>query len=201
MSINPFLTSAIAACAITLAGCQTLMPKQTEINTTLINQEPLLPNKLNSFNINGKIGMTNSITNQAGSVFYVWAQDDERFTIELQGPLGIGFTRIQYNGQQATLQSGNIGTISANNPDDLLYQATGWEAPISQLPYWISGSPAPTDTSQKLDNQRRLIEAINGKWTASFAYADDAVLPKKIISRHSNGSKVIMIIKHQKRPN
>lgn len=197
MSINPFLTSAIAACAITLAGCQTLMPKQTEINTTLINQEPLLPNKLNSFNINGKIGMTNTITNQAGSVFYVWAQKDDRFTIELQGPLGIGFTRIQYNGQQATLQSGNIGTISANNPDDLLYQATGWEAPISQLPYWISGSPAPTDTSQKLDNQRRLIEAINGKWTASFTYADDAVLPQKIISRHSNGSKVIMIIKHQ----
>lgn len=178
-----------------LTGCQTMhtQPTINPINTTT----KLTPNKLDSFNINGKIGMVDTTANQAGSAFYVWAQEDDRFTIELQGALGIGFTRIQYNGQTATLENDNVGKISANNPDELLLQATGWQAPISQLPYWISGSPAPTDSSQALDNQYRLVQAVNGDWTATFDYADEAKLPKKIISQNTNGSKVTMIIKHQ----
>lgn len=196
MNVKLTLITALSVIATMVSGCHTLSPQQT-IDPTLINQTPLKPNKLNSFNINGKIGMSNALTNQAGSVFYVWAQEDDRFTIELQGALGIGFTRIQYNGQQASLQNASIGTITANNPNDLLYQATGWNAPISQLPYWISGSPAPTDSSQKLDNQRRLIQAINGNWTANFQYSEGARLPKKITSNHTNGSKVTIIIKHQ----
>lgn len=196
MTVKLTLITTLSVIATTLSGCQTLMPKQTDITPMAHNQVPLIPNKLNSFNINGKIGMSNAVTNQAGSVFYVWAQEDERFTIELQGALGIGFTRIQYNGQTATLENASMGSISASNPDELLYQATGWQAPISQLPYWISGSPAPTDNTQTLDSNNRLLTATNANWTANFSYTDNARLPKKIVSRHTNGSKVTITIKH-----
>ncbi|PIE47256.1 MAG: outer membrane lipoprotein LolB [Gammaproteobacteria bacterium] len=189
------ILSTLGVVTTLLAGCQTMhqQPTVDPINTSTM----LIPQKLDAFNIAGKIGVVNTLENQAGSAFYVWAQEDERFTIELQGALGIGFTKIQYDGQTATLENSDVGTISADNPDALLLQATGWQAPISQLPYWISGSPAPTDSSQSLDSQYRLLSATNGDWTATFNYKDNNKLPKKIISTNTNGNKVTMIIKHQ----
>ncbi|WP_434352663.1 lipoprotein insertase outer membrane protein LolB [Psychrobacter sp. HD31] len=187
--------STLALATTLLSGCQT-MHQQPTVNPINTNKM-LTPKKLAAFNIDGKIGIVNTVANQAGSAFYVWAQEDERFTIELQGALGIGFTRIQYNGQTATLENADVGTIAADDPDALLLQATGWQAPISQLPYWISGSPAPTDSSQALDSQYRLLTATNGDWAATFNYTDDNKLPRKIISTNTNGSKVTMIIKHQ----
>ena len=192
----------LSAALLTAAGCQSLPKNQVVTTPATTIPAP----KLNNFNINGKIGVTmptepaNGATNtgtQGGSAFYAWGQTDERFAIELIGALGIGKTNIEYDGQTATLVSEKTGTMSADDPETLLQQATGWQAPISQMPYWISGRSAPSDSAPQLDAQNRLISSVNGDWSASFSYKGNDKLPNKITAIQPAGHKVVMTINHQ----
>jgi outer membrane lipoprotein LolB len=193
------LFTAMAAALVITSGCQSLKTANATTNqpTTTIQEQP---QKLESFNITGKIGVTmpaNDTTGaQGGSAFYAWGQQEDRFAIELIGALGIGKTNIEYDGQTATLVSEKTGSLTANDPETLLKKATGWQAPISQMPYWISGRPAPSDSAPEMDAQKRLISSVNGEWTASFTYKGTDKLPSKISAVQPQGNKVVMTINH-----
>ncbi|WP_350561116.1 lipoprotein insertase outer membrane protein LolB [Psychrobacter sp. CAL346-MNA-CIBAN-0220] len=194
--------SALTAALAFISGCQSLQGAQATTNSTPVVQAQ----NLNNFNITGKIGVTMpknvpanssaSTDTQGGSAFYAWAQQDERFAIELIGALGIGKTNIEYDGQTATLVSEKTGTLTAENPETLLEKATGWQAPISQMPYWISGRSAPSDSAPQVDAQNRLISSVNGEWTANFTYKSSDKLPSKISATQTQGHKVVMTINH-----
>src|SRR5690606_30223410 len=198
------LFSALTAALVITSGCQSLKTANATNQPvgTVQGQKPEQPKKLENFNITGKIGVTtpgkDNSGNQGGSAFYAWGQQNDRFAIELIGALGIGKTNIEYNGQSATLVSEKTGTLTADDPETLLKKATGWQAPISQMPYWISGRPAPSDSAPQLDAQNRLISSVNGEWQASFTYKGNDKLPNKISAMQSQGNKVVMTIDHQK---
>lgn len=192
---NKILAIATMSTALlVISGCQSLPKNQVVTTPTTIPTE-----KLSDFNINGKIGVTMPADTgtQGGSAFYAWGQQNERFAIELIGALGIGKTNIEYDGQTATLVSEKTGTLTADDPETLLQQATGWQAPISQMPYWISGRAAPSDSAPQLDSQNRLISSANGDWSASFSYKGNDKLPNKITAVQPTGHKVVMTINHQ----
>lgn len=193
----------LAASAFIITGCQTTQHMGTTPNATsgVVTGSTQYPELLQSFNIRGKIGITTPKTQnseaQTGSAFYVWAQEQERFAIDLTGALGIGHTVIEYDGRNATLVSDRTGEIKAASPEDLLLQATGWQAPISQLRHWISGRPAPSDINSELDAQGRLQSSQNGDWVASFSYNNaNTRTPNKISVTRADGHKVIMTISH-----
>lgn len=196
------IVSAIGSSLLIISGCQSLQSASTPTASSIVQAQ-----KLNNFTINGKIGVTmpqsastdDATGTQGGSAFYAWGQEDDRFAIELIGALGIGKTNIEYNGQTATLVSEKTGTLTADDPETLLLRATGWQAPISQMPYWISGRSAPSDSEAQMDAQNRLIRSVNGPWTASFNYKGSDTLPNKISATQSQGQKVIMTINHQNR--
>ena len=196
------LFAAVTTALVITSGCQSLKTANAtnQPSTTLQGQNAEPPQKLENFNITGKIGVTmpaNDTTGtQGGSAFYAWGQQNDRFAIELIGALGIGKTNIEYNGQIATLVSEKTGTLTADDPETLLKKATGWQAPISQMPYWISGRPAPSDSAPQLDDQNRLISSVNGEWTASFTYKGSDKLPNKISAVLPQGNKVVMTINH-----
>lgn len=188
--MKKFSLIAVSAAALLLSACASTQPNITPPASSL-------PNAPIKFGITGKIGVISisSEGRQAGSAFYAWAQDDDRFSIDLTGALGIGATEIRYDGKSATLTSERTGTLSADSPEALLYQATGWQAPISRLPYWIMGRPAPADTALAYDANGRLISATNGVWQASFEYAKGA-LPTRLRIVHQEGHSVTMTIAH-----
>ncbi len=196
------LFAAVTTALVITSGCQSLKTANAtnQPSATLQGQNAEQPPKLENFNITGKIGVTmpaNDTTGtQGGSAFYAWGQQNDRFAIELIGALGIGKTNIEYNGQTATLVSEKTGTLTADDPETLLKKATGWQAPISQMPYWISGRPAPSDSAPQLDDQNRLISSVNGEWTASFTYKGSDKLPNKISAVLPQGNKVVMTINH-----
>ena len=194
--------------ALLITGCQTtkqlgMPPAQSTLGNTVDGTNPLQPVRLNEFNIRGKMGVivprVQNMQGKSGSAFYVWAQEGDRFAIDITGALGIGHTVIEYNGSTATLVSEKTGALSAADPETLLTRATGWQAPISQLPYWISGHAAPSDSEHTLDELGRLQTATNSTWTASFSY-DDAqnTLPEKIKIQRPDGYRVILTIDHAK---
>ncbi len=187
--------AALTTALLLVSGCQSL-PSSSATGTA---SSTLPAQKLNTFNITGKIGVTMPASEsgtQGGSAFYAWGQQNERFAIELIGALGIGKTNIEYDGQTATLVSEKTGTLTADNPETLLQKATGWQAPISQMPYWIAGRAAPSDSAPQTDTQNRLTRATNGEWTASFTYKGNDSLPNKISAIQPSGHKVVMTITH-----
>lgn len=198
------LFAAMTAAMVITSGCQSMKTANAtnQPSTTIQGQNTEQPKKLESFNITGKIGVTTAASDTTGaqgsSAFYAWGQQNDRFAIELIGALGIGKTNIEYNGQSATLVSEKTGILNAADPETLLKKATGWQAPISQMPYWISGRPAPSDSAPQLDAQNRLISSVNGEWRASFTYKGNDKLPNKISAVQSQGNKVVMTIDHQK---
>ena len=198
------LFTAMTAAILITSGCQSMKTANAtnQPSTSIQGQNTEQPKKLENFNITGKIGVTTPASDttgaQGGSAFYAWGQQNDRFAIELIGALGIGKTNIEYNGQSATLVSEKTGTLTADDPETLLKKATGWQAPISQMPYWISGRSAPSDSAPQLDAQNRLISSVNGEWQASFSYKGNDKLPNKISAMQAQGNKVVMTIDHQK---
>lgn len=174
-----------------LSACQST---QT-IKPVPVDSQVTIPLK---FAITGKIGIISQTTNgkTGSSAFYAWHQEGQRFGIDLTGALGIGATQIRFDGKTATLHSENTGTIQASNPEELLYTATGWQAPISELPYWILGMAAPSDTNYTKDADGKIQTATNADWTASFDYGSKK-LPSRIQVIHTQGHKVTLTIDHQ----
>lgn len=190
----------LACCGLTLlTACQSQQVANkttTETATPIINQSvetqtPTRTQMPKNFNINGKIGLTTP--KRAGSAFYVWTQQGQNFGIELSGAFNAGQTNISFNGQTATLTN-EKGEMLADNPEELLQKATGWQAPISQLPYWIMGESAPSDGDYQQDDAKRLSFAKNGEWTASFAYKHAENLPNRLTINHPDGYKVVLTI-------
>lgn len=177
----------------TLTACQSLPTATPNTNTIAhtINDDII------KFTITGKIGITTNTAagRQAGSAFYTWSQEDMRFAIDLTGALGMGATQIRYNGQTATLTN-DKGEIEADNPEALLLKATGWHAPISQLPYWISGKPTEDDTDSQYDTHGRLSQSTHDEWVATFEYTKNDPRPSRLIINHHDGHRVVMTATH-----
>ncbi len=187
----------ITAAAVLLSACASTGHYAKPIEQQALNSAEAT-NAPMRFSITGKIGITTRSadgSNQGGSAFYGWSQDAERFSIDLTGALGLGATQIRYNGQTATLMSERTGLISAASPEELLTTATGWHAPISQLPYWIMGKSAPDDSERMTDKSNRLTDAKNGDWTAVFEYGQ-ARTPERLRITHTDGHRVVMTINH-----
>lgn len=190
---TPFKFTCFFAAAIALSACQSTQ----SLNTVATAEMPDAPIR---FAITGKIGISTQGENgkQGGSAFYGWAQDGERFSIDLTGALGIGATEIRFDGRTATLSSERTGELQADSPEALLLQATGWQAPISQLPYWIAAKSAPSDSARSNDDLGRISSATNDGWTAQFSYAGGDARPNRIVITHTDGHRVVLTISHQK---
>lgn len=154
-----------------LTGCQQwVKPAAPHLPTSTGISTPIaIPTQ---FQLTGKIGVRTP--QQSGSAFYAWAQEDQRFAIELSGALGIGQTRIEGGNGKFSLENSNTGQLEADSPEALLQQTTGWQAPISQLPRWIMGRALSADSPATYDSQTRLATLTEQGWQVRFDYLDAA---------------------------
>lgn len=162
----------ICSCsALYLTGCQHL------------RTAPSLPSNAAAhaldFSITGKIGVRTP--QQNGSAFYGWTQKQQQFAIDLTGAMGIGQTTIRGKPGEVVLNSSKTGELHASSAEELLFQATGWQAPISQLLYWINAQVATAGAIHQQDADGRLSHVQEGGWQADFSYAGQAKLPNKLI--------------------
>ncbi len=179
---------AIVMATLALTACQTLPQTHTLTNDTHTALQ---------FVITGKIGITTITANgkEAVSAFYTWHQQDKRFAIDLTGALGMGATSISFDGKTAKFVGEDANTMTADSPEELLYQATGWQAPISQLSYWVMGKIAPDDIASVFEHGQ-LVTSTNQDWSASFEYPKNSHQPNRLTMTHIDGHKVVMTIAH-----
>ncbi|WP_084494657.1 lipoprotein insertase outer membrane protein LolB [Alkanindiges illinoisensis] len=164
----------VGCISLGLSGCQKTLKAPT-LSTPLPSQEMVKT----QFSIAGKIGVRTP--QQNGSAFYAWTQVNNYFAIDLTGALGIGQTRIEGIPGKVTLTSAKTGTLQAASPEELLQQATGWQAPISYLVSWVQGKPASSSAKAQYDEQHRLKTLAEGGWQVQLSYDNAEPLPQKLV--------------------
>lgn len=186
------LSLSLIASTVFLTGCQQFTQPLGSVPTQMVEAN-------NQFNLQGKIGVRTP--QQSGSAFFRWVQEQQEFDIELSGMLGIGKTQISGKPGQVTLNSANTGLVTANTPEELLEQATGWKAPITNLVSWIQARPATSTAQIQKDENNRPTQFIESDWTVDLSYNEQATLPNKLILKQSLESgqenRITMIIQNR----
>ena len=182
-----------------LSGCQTTSlttQKNPSITTETSTQETAIENQ---FNLQGKIGV--KTPQQSGSAFFTWIQDQDKFDIELSGILGIGKTHITGETGQVELNSAKTGLISAETPEELLWQATGWQAPITHIVDWVQARPATENAEITQDESQRPTQFIEDGWVVDLTYKDNATLPNRLVLKQALESgkenRITMVIQNR----
>ncbi|MFU8814042.1 MAG: lipoprotein insertase outer membrane protein LolB [Pseudomonadales bacterium] len=91
--------------------------------------------------LRGKLGVVQE--QESFSARFYWRQSGSNFNIDLWGPLGQGRISLAGNPRYLELQDGEGAIISQGPPDIVMEQQLGWSLPLSVLPEWIQGRPAP----------------------------------------------------------
>lgn len=189
---SKFCLAICGSSMLMMAGCQSFTQPNKNIATPQIQDE-------NNFNLQGKIGVRTP--QQSGSAFFTWAQQQDQFDIELTGILGVGKTQIEGKPGQVTLNSAKTGLITAATPEELLEKATGWQAPIMHLAYWVQAKPATQNAQISKDENNRLKQLIEDGWTVDFSYKDAQPLPNKLLLKQvladDKENRITMVIQNR----
>lgn len=169
-----YFKMAVFCCAtlLMLSGCQKII--QPSLPSTIPNIQAE-----QQFNLQGKIGVRTP--EQSGSAFFTWAQHQDDFDIELSGILGIGKTQIQGKPGQVTLNSSKTGLIQAETPEELLKQATGWDAPITHLIQWVQAKPATLHAQIQKNPANQIEQITEDGWMVNLNYNTGQDLPYRLI--------------------
>ena len=175
-----------------LTGCQQFTKQQIPAESPNAAEQ-------NNFNLQGKIGVRTP--QQSGSAFFTWQQQQQEFDIELSGILGVGKTQITGKPGAVSLNSAKTGLIQAATPEELLEQATGWQAPITHLVDWVQARPATLQAQINKDASNRPQQIIEDGWQVDLSYNDTAQLPNKLVLKQELESgkenRITMLIQNR----
>ena len=178
-----------------LAGCATAPPTPSTPSSWADQQNAVLT--LARWTAQGKIALRNQ--KAAESATLRWRQNGMNSQLKLSGPLGVGTTLIDSDGETMRVEQGNDVRLLDVSTPEAIFHNTGWHLPLKALPYWLRGVPSPdypVDTLDLDDTESTLLTLQQDGWRISYnAYADfsGTTLPTRIVAeRQSMRLKVIV---------
>ena len=101
-----------------------------------------------------------------------WTHENGMDRVLLANPLGIGLAEIDAAPGRAVLRTGDGKVYQAEEPDQLLAEATGQPLPLSRLPAWLLGRAATAGTLER-DAHTRPLRLQEDGWLIEYRYGDD----------------------------
>lgn len=158
---------------IFISGCATLDRPDGESVTTA--------DELTDWSFEGRLGIDDGRQSWQSSVH--WVQQGESYRIDLIGPLGQGRMAIRGGPDGVGLHSGDQW-LYADDPDELLLQATGFSVPVSGLRHWLLGLTTPDPAAQPVaDAEGRLRQLRQTGWLITYPtyiVVDGYSLPQRL---------------------
>ena len=180
-----------------LAGCSTVkrlpdVPESQRQQLWLEHQERI--QSFEKWSFTGRLGLR--IPKRSGSMSIEWLQNDQQYTIYIDGPFGVSLAHIEGNEQLVSALVPDGDRVVGRTPEYLMYQLTGWDLPVSNLKYWVRGLPAPGNDAQISLNNAGIPEKISQQgWNIEYLRFDDGngvSIPSRI--RASSGDIQITLI-------
>lgn len=152
---------------------------------------------LQQWTATGKLAVRTAEASESASL--VWQQHNQDTHLYLSGPLGMGATTIDSDGQRLDIRRGDeYQTLDISTPDAIALN-TGWDLPLSALTHWLKGLPAPDSKLQRFDlnTQTELLQSLQqDDWEVNFEKYGEFqgyILPTRMqIQRGTTRVKVII---------
>jgi outer membrane lipoprotein LolB len=158
----------LALIVVFIAGCATpLLPSPAADIQATWQARQLELRRVTAWQIQGRLALR--AADQGWHASLRWDRDGEKVRLDIMGPLGRGHLQLVQDSHGAELRDADQRVWRAENPEDLLYRATGWALPLEGLNYWVVGLPMPESVStQHLDGQGRLKRLMQSGWDIQF---------------------------------
>ncbi len=118
------------------------------------------------------------------SATLTWQQDNTSYHVRLAGPFGQGAVTIDGNDGSVSVHIAGQQAVVTNDAESLLSQHLGWTVPVSSLPYWLRGLPAPGQVEAIALNESGVLDQLKQQgWQIDYsAYRPlrGVKLPRKI---------------------
>ncbi|MEZ5502692.1 MAG: lipoprotein insertase outer membrane protein LolB [Halioglobus sp.] len=178
-----------------LAGCAGL--ERTQTNTVAWEAHSQSVASLRQWTASGKLALRTSDASDSASM--VWQQHDRETHLQLSGPLGVGATTIDSDGEKLDIRQGDaLRTLDISTPEAIALN-TGWDLPLHSLVYWLKGLPAPDTEIQRLeiDPHTELLRSLQqGDWEVRYEAYDQFqqfTLPTRLqIRRGTTRAKIVI---------
>lgn len=97
--------------------------------------------QLGDWEARGKLALRSPTASDSASI--VWRQAGTDTEVRMSGPLGVAPTLLRSDGRLLTIdRDGERQVLDLHDPA-AVRAATGWHFPVSALPHWLKGMPAP----------------------------------------------------------
>lgn len=186
-----------------LAGCAGLAEREPSSAGWKVHREQL--SALQQWTVHGKLAVRTNDTSESASI--VWQQDDQHTQLQLSGPLGMGATTIDSNGQRLDIRQGDEHTaLDISTPDAILLN-TGWDLPLNALTHWLKGLPAPDTKIQRIEvnTQTELLQSLQqDHWEIDFqkyGQFQGYILPTRVQIQRGATRVKLVISRWQTTPN
>ncbi len=180
-------TSAALAAFLLLAACASTPPPsepdKVDDPIAAFGQRQGLLSVMQNWSANGRLGLSTS--NESINANVRWQQkNDERYTIRLSGPFGVGATELHGDPGFVAIETEDK-VHTAATPEDLVEEVVGWRIPVSGLRHWLLGLVAPgiEIEDMRLDEFGRLEYLEQAGWQIQYKrYSETAMLdmPTKV---------------------
>jgi len=122
---------------------------------------------LSSFQLRGRVGV--AVNSEGFNGNLSWQQQGARSTLVIQGPLGVGATRVVAEGSALSVTSSKGAVLDDDQARTELSARLGFEPPISSLRYWILGVPDPSQpATETLGAEQRLAKLGQAGWEIQY---------------------------------
>jgi len=145
----------------------------------------------------GKVALRSSEASESGQLN--WTQRGAHTRVHLSGPIGMGATVIESDGNTLDIKRGDEHRVVDISSRDAVARNTGWDLPLAALPYWLKGVPAPSpeEHTRALDPQLGVLRQLHQDgWQVDYLDYDGTAglqLPTRLhISRGDTRARVII---------
>ncbi|MFC3647466.1 lipoprotein insertase outer membrane protein LolB [Planctobacterium marinum] len=125
------------------------------------------------------------------SASMTWEQDDQDYLLRLSKLIGGTLLTMQKTGERVLLEVDD-NTFTDSNATRLIYQNTGWNIPVDDLKYWISGrlnqAGASVKAVQRDENGRLWSFTSQDGWRVkyqNYKVFSGTALPHNILLSHN----------------
>ncbi|MBT3346979.1 MAG: outer membrane lipoprotein LolB [Thiotrichales bacterium] len=175
-----------ALSSLLLTGCTALPPHSLEYNTKLVSWEERREklSMVQQWSVEGRAAFQIKVKEfgsaesgretRGGQSGFRWSQlisaGEKRQKFNLTGLLGAGALQLESTPTEAILIDSDGNAHLGEDPEQLLYEVSGWRFPLSEAVEWVKGIPATgvAVESLKLDSQNRVKELAQSGWVLNI---------------------------------
>lgn len=135
---------------------------------------------------------------KTAQVQYIWQQQQQTYRIHALNVLGQVLFTLQGDETKAHYQDAKGREFKSQNPEQLLFELTGWSFPISLSQYWLQGKLSGQEQNLKYAESKRPKSFTVQNWQVQWRFKGLETSPYRITLTQPN-SKIILLVKNYER--